>query len=397
MWNKIKSWFTGRPAAPSSPEPAASAEVRGARANSLPPIPIIPADAPDNPYKVPLLDVQPVTQHMLSTSQDPQCATNAISFRDEDGTCFIGMPPSDERVIKAELRYPVDAVLLDGAMYLPQEMEHKWALFYHGGKILFVRSWTRQVRVIADTQIENGVLTIPSISGVFVDAKEPAEFTVRVVDYLLRTLVLGMGELSPIPPELFDAPEQAALFCMSLYGKHARFATASDYTSPRPIPQPLRTYSLFHVALARGDRQVVDKYLAQGVPFELLAQDGFPPLFWGMARQEDDMLLYLLERGSPIDVRSSEGATALMIAAQNRSLPRVELLLSRGADPNAVDERGFTALHRAAEMGELEIVKRLLAKGARTDLLAMGFTPRELAEKRKEQAIVSLLDAHSGL
>lgn len=396
MWKKIKSWLTGQPAGPApSTDPGTSTGSRRASGNSLPTIPIIPADSPDNPYKVPLLDVQPVTQHMLSTSQDPQCASNAISFRQEDGTCFIGMPPSDARVTEADLRYPVDPVLLDGAMYLPQEMEHKWALFYHGGKILFVRSWTRQVRVIAETRIENGLLTIPSISGVFADTAEPAEFTVRVVDYLLRTLVLEMGELAPIPPELFTAPEQAALFCMSMYGKHAKFATASAYTSPSPIPQPLRTYSLFHVALARGDRERVDKYLSQGVPFDLLAQDGFPPLFWAMARKEDDMILYLLERGSPIDVRSSEGATALMVSVQNRSLPRVELLLSHGADPNAVDQRGFTALHRAAEMGETEAVKRLLAKGARTDLLAMGLSPRDLAEKRKEQAIVSLLTAHS--
>jgi hypothetical protein len=396
MWKKIKSWFASQPPAPApSPEPAALAGSRGSGGGSVPSIPIIPADSPQNPYKVPLLDVQPVTQHMLSTSQDPQCAKNAISFRDEDGTCFIGMPPSEQRVTKVDLRYPVDPVLLDGAMYLPQEMEHKWALFYHGGKILFVRSWTRQVRAIADTRIENGVLTIPSISGVFADTEEPAEFTERVADYLLRTLVLEMGELAPISPALFAAPEQAALFCMSLYGRHARFATASAYTSPRPIPQPLRTYSLFHVALARGDRASVDKYLAQGVPFDLLAQDGSPPLFWSLARKEDDMLLYLLERGSPIDVCTNEGATALMQSVQARSLPRVELLLSRGADPNAVDHRGFTALHRAAEMGEIEVVKRLLEKGARTDLLAMGLSPRDLAEKREEQAIVSLLVARS--
>lgn len=405
MWDRIKRWYSGpkadasssSPPDSSSPEalsPEASSPARSS-AGSLPPIPVIPADSPTNPYKVALLDVQNVTQHMLATSQNPQCAANAISFTREDGTSFLGAEPQNQTVIPSSLRYPVDPELQDGVLYTPSEMEHKWAVFYLRGKILFVRSWTREVKVVAETQIANGELLLPSIRGAFTGGEESADFTTRIADFLLRTLVLKKGELAPIPAELFSQPQTAAMWCMSMYGSHARFATDRAYTSPSPITEPLRSNSMFHIAVARGDRKAVEEHLAQGASLRLLSQDGMPPLHWALARKEDDMLLYLLERGSPIDVRSDEGATALMQAVQARSLARAALLLQRGADPNAVDKRGFTALHRACEMGELEIVRLLLEKGARKDLAAQGLTPRDLAVQRKEQAIISLLDSRT--
>ena len=48
-------------------------------------------DSADNPWGVPLLDVRPVTLGTLSFSADPLCASNAISFGQDDGTGFIGL------------------------------------------------------------------------------------------------------------------------------------------------------------------------------------------------------------------------------------------------------------------------------------------------------------------
>ena len=37
-------------------------------------------EAADTPWGVPVLDVRAVTENMISTSADPQCAANALSY-----------------------------------------------------------------------------------------------------------------------------------------------------------------------------------------------------------------------------------------------------------------------------------------------------------------------------
>ena len=53
------------------------------------------------------LDVRAVTQHMISTSADPQCAANAISFGRDDGSAFAADEPAFLRVICALIHFRV--------------------------------------------------------------------------------------------------------------------------------------------------------------------------------------------------------------------------------------------------------------------------------------------------
>jgi hypothetical protein len=329
---------------------------------------------------------------MLSSSRDQRCAENALSFRKDDGTGFIGVAPHVARRVPAGLRFRVDRTLADGALFLPEEMEEKWALFFHRGQIVCVRSWTRQVEAVADARVAGDFLEVTAIRGALGPEDEEPPFSVRVLDFLLRSHALDMVYPAPLPPGLEQDPASAALWCMSWFGNRAHFAT------PQPLPevppeQPLRTHSLLHIAVARGDVAGVRRFLDAGVPADLLARDGLAPLHWALAREDTALLGVLLERGSPVDVRSSEGATPLMNAAQARSVEKVTFLLDHGADPNAADGRGFTSLHRAAEMGEREIVRMLLDRGASPHPEAQGHTPRSLAASRGEVAIVELLDS----
>src|SRR5262249_17344803 len=139
---------------------------------------------------------------------------------------------------------------------------------------------------------------------------------------------------APLPEQPGDLQE-AAMWCFSAFGRRALFAAA---TAPRQAPpsRPLRTDSLFHIAVARGDTDAVLAHLKAGVPITLIARDGLPALHWALSSSSDRMVGYLLDQGCDVDVRSTEGATALMIAAQ-KPQPRPELieqLLDREADVN---------------------------------------------------------------
>ncbi len=351
-------------------------------------------EAKENPWGVRMLDVRQVTQNMMSTSADEKIAANAMSFLQDDGTGFIGVSPESDRVIEAKLTFPIDRILADGPLFIPNVMEHKWAIFYHGGDIICVRSWTREVRVVARVKGHGDHIDIVEIRGVFIDEKpEDPDLTIRTLDYLLRSHVLGDVYPVPLPPSLKEKPGDVAMRCMSMFGNMAFCAT--PHTIARCDPEaPLRSMSLLHIAVARCDVPEIERHLAAGVPIDLLGFDGLAPLHWALLLEDTSMVSLLLDRGSPVDVRAGNGETPLMNAANEGKLEHVSFLLDHGADVNARDGRGHTALHRAAYQGHVDVGKRLLERGAQPDVDVDGETPLSLAESQDETVFAEMLRSH---
>jgi hypothetical protein len=347
-------------------------------------------EASDNPWGVRVLDVRPVTLTMISVSEDPRCAENAVSYGKEDGSRFARELPEVKRTIELNLRFRIDRLLPDGVLFTPGQMEHKWALFVARGQLIIVRSWRRQVFALVELEQNGDHVVLRSLRGALLGDGEPADLTERMVDFLLRSHVLKLPYPAPLPPGMSEAPETAALWCMNTYGNLASFATEEPLARVEPA-KPLRSHSLLHINVARGDTAAVQRCLQQGIPIDLLAGDGLAPLHWAIAEKSGKTLELLLDSGSPVDVRSDEGSTALMLAVQARCLQQARLLLDRGADVNAADARGFTSLHRAAEMGQLELAKLLMTHGASPHAAAGEHTPLSLARARGEQAMEALL------
>jgi hypothetical protein len=182
-------------------------------------------EAADTPWGVRVLDVRPVTQNMISTSADPECAANAISYDREDGSSFEQQEPVTQRVIGAMIPFRVEMPLRDGALFRPRVMEHKWAIFHRGGRILFVRSWTRKLHVAAHVSQKENCIEIARIRGVFTDEDESPLFTTMVADFLLRSHVLGMLHPAPLPEGMEQSPVQAAFWCFQMFGNLALCAT----------------------------------------------------------------------------------------------------------------------------------------------------------------------------
>jgi hypothetical protein len=380
MWNRIKNLFGGRGGGGGKAKEDDAAD----RVKWL--------DASANPWGVPVLDVRPVTLTMLSFTQSRKLAENAVSYGKEDGSSFVGQSPPTQRTVPAALRYRVDRMLADGVLFVPETMEHKWAIFARDNRILCVRSWLREVHVTADVRIvDAGYGEITSITGVFAADDEPPDFTARTLDYLLRTHVLNEEYPVPLLDGIADDPKAAAMACMSYFGNMAHFATPHALPT-RDVPaRPLRTVSLLHLAAVRGETSAAAAALDAGVPIDIRAYDGLPPMHWALIPDGTEMLAFLLSRGGAVDARGEQGSTPLMSAIQQRKDATVRFLLDHGADVNAADARGFTALHRAAEMGQLEIARLLLERGATRDVQAEGHTPLSLAKFRNETAVIELL------
>jgi hypothetical protein len=338
------------------------------------------------------LDVSPLTQTLLATSTIEDHAKNSVSYGQEDGLVFSNDTLADEREIPARLVYRIDRVLAPGALYLPRDMDHKWALFYHNNRIICVRSWLRKTVAVGEVELSKETATITKIRGTLGGDEEDPDFTIRAFDFLIRSHALGEVFPAPLPRDLNNKPKGAAMWCFSEFGRPARLATAQKFEALIP-ERPLRTHSMLHIAVARGDVAAVETYLKSGIPIDLIAADTLTPLHWALAASDTKMTELLLNLGSPVDVRSSEGVTPLMTACQNGSLDQIAILIDRGAHANESDNRGFTALHRAAEGGHAEIVRLLLAHGAKPFVEAHSHTPLSFAEKRGHKEIIAILSA----
>ncbi len=287
--------------------------------------------ADQNPFGVAILDLTPVTQDLTAWSSDPVCASNAISFGGDDGSTFVGVLPRDPTSVALDLRYPTDDVLADGPLFLPSHMEQKWALFLRDGKLIFVRSWRREVVAIADVSVANGEAILSRLTGSVAGGAELRPE--RVVDFLVRTHVLGEPFPAPIDGAEGRDLTQLAHECFSLFGRFATCATPHEVPH-RPPRRPLRSYSLLHLAIARGDIEAAARHVASGVPIDLLAADGLAPLHWASVCADGVALEWLLEHGAQVDAPSAEGATPLMNAVQARRSEHVERLLAHGVWAN---------------------------------------------------------------
>ncbi|PSL29061.1 ankyrin repeat domain-containing protein [Chitinophaga ginsengisoli] len=349
----------------------------------------LPWIAPENnPWRLHLLDLRPVADRMLSTSKDERMAQNAVSYGSEDGLVFLGQAPVIPVEMTANLTFPVDGQLYPGVLFTPEAMEHKWAIYFHDDKLIFVRSWMRQVYVVAQTRQENGMLIVESVQGSF--GEENPAHTLSILQFLMTGYVRNQIVPVPLPEEIKNDTRTAAMWSFSMFGKLAKVGVFDEqFKAQSDIP--VRSHTLLHIAAAKGDLAAITSLHQKGYNLDARAGDGLTVLQWSISVEGTAVLEHLLALGAHPDARSTEGATALMNAVQSNRSDALQLLIKAGADVNAKDDRGFTALHRAAEMGHLELAKVLLAAGADKHVVAQGHTPVSLAEARQEAAMIQLL------
>lgn len=343
--------------------------------------------AADSPWGIELLDLRPIAQAMLSTSKDKRMAENAVSYGGEDGSSFWGQMPQDTRKVEMSLSYPIQNKLYPGILFTPHTMEHKWAIYFDGQFIYFVRSWLREVYAVAETRQSNNQLILENIQGHFFDVEEDAKSTEAIAHFLLLTHALD--ELAPVPlmNDMKDTTYVAGLWSFSLCGNMGLVGVFDNELRIAPRKE-MCTHSLLHLAVADNNIDAVKKYLAEGYDMHTPAGDGLTPLHWTL---NAETLSELLKLGANPNVRSREGATPIMNAVQSENIEQLKILLEAGADINAQDNRGFTSLHRAAEMGKSEIVKYLLQHGADRNIVAQGYTALALAEVVKNEEIINIL------
>ncbi|MCC2677340.1 MAG: ankyrin repeat protein [Ramlibacter sp.] len=154
---------------------------------------------------------------------------------------------------------------------------------------------------------------------------------------------------------------------------------------------------LFEASAAGDMRRVTQVIESKGSGIVNFQVDptGATPLLRAVEFKRFEVAKYLLSHGANVDPEDSKKGTPLMHAAYLGDTAMVELLLKAGADPNKQEARfGDTPLTFAAWKGHEQAVKLLLDAGASpATKTANGETARQLAEGKRFEGIVRLLDA----
>ncbi len=326
-------------------------------------------EADKSAWGVRVLDMRPMlARGWISVSKTIQESKDACSFGDEDGTAFIDCEPPSPRSLEVDLRYELDARLYDGALYQPTEdkMNQKWAIFVVRGQLVFVWTWKREVRVVADFEQDESGLRVTRARGYFLQEDESEDFTRRALDFLIRVYALHTVYPAPIPELMTDSdPERLAIETIGAFGTGAYYGADEVVISEAPIV-PLRSNSLLFFALRRGD---VDASRA------------------------------LLDAGLCPDLASREGPRFLVLVAYRGNLELCRLLIERGARADGVHDHNrlqMTPLYHAAASGHLDVCAFLLECGADPNFPVSGVTPFRIAVNRGRHDIAALIRRAGG-
>lgn len=348
-----------------------------------------------NPYGVPLLDLRPITFQLGSDIED-SALKHLDSYSMEDGASFSGLSPETvdgkNRFVSCDLCYQTDGKLYPGSLFVPQTPEDRWAIFFDGEYLYFVRSWSRTLVAKAKVVQQENSIQIVEIEGAITDSGiETDNQTIALVNFLMLSHVLNETAPVPLLNELESEPNRAAVWAFSIFGHRAKVGVFNE-DALFDSAQQVRSTTAYHIAIANNDDGSVKLILDQNlVEKNLLAQDGFTPIHWALYTDHFDMMKLLVEKGVNVNHLSLNMTTPLMDAVELKSEKGVDALLALGADVHCGDQQGFTALHRAAAMGQEQIVKALLMQGADPfQKSTEGLSAVDLATERKHEAVMAL-------
>lgn len=146
----------------------------------------------------------------------------------------------------------------------------------------------------------------------------------------------------------------------------------------------------------QGQVDALRQQLAAGADVNTRLNDGSTALHWAVLRDQQEVVVALLEAGADPVALNRNGVSPLFLAVQNGNVGIVSSLLEAGADPNTLSETGETILMTAASTGKPEVVALLLEAGALVDARDPEFkqTALMIAVREGQTAVVEQLLRH---
>ena len=162
----------------------------------------------------------------------------------------------------------------------------------------------------------------------------------------------------------------------------------------------LRNYglSLLHRASRRGQVEIARMLIERGVDVTAQNNDGWAPLHLALVYGEVEVARMLIERGADVTAQNNDGWTPLHLASQRGQVEVARMLVEHGADAAAQSKHRETPLHLALQWGQVDAGCMLIEHG-RADVTAQnndGDTPFHLMSSWEETILVSARSSWAG-
>lgn len=193
--------------------------------------------ATQSPFGVDIWDCRAFTHNMVSTTRSAEIASKFARLRSSRGEEYKGRRPREAGTVSCSLTYACPERPLDGPLFKSEQMEDKWDIYLFNDVLYFARSWTGDLLFCASTRFDSDWMRLTCI---VVDGDQAPEFALRVVDYLVKSHILGRNALHPLPPELPKVADAIAAYSFSMFGRRCSFGTYADTTTIE-VPMAIRT------------------------------------------------------------------------------------------------------------------------------------------------------------
>lgn len=154
------------------------------------------------------------------------------------------------------------------------------------------------------------------------------------------------------------------------------------------------------VAAGKGDVELLQEFVNQGLNIDSFGTLGVTPLYWAIREGNVSGFHKLLELGADPNVQFEDGGSILRWAVRNQKSDFLKLALEFGADPNqrssiANETPIFQSLDFISPLGELTALKLLLENGANPNAQNNRGVPLILiaANSMRFDAVYELLNA----
>lgn len=191
----------------------------------------------ENPFGVEVLDCRHFAQSMVATTGDERLAGLFLDLRGSDGAQHRGREPEGPVMIACDLRYPPAGEVGDGPLFRAEAMEDKWDIYHHEGRLYFARSWSGVLEYTAEVAFGDAATVVSAVTARRPAVGDEPGFAVAVVDFLIRSHLLGMMVPHPLPESEGRDPRKLALWSFSLFGCRGLAGMLGDTTQVQPLPR----------------------------------------------------------------------------------------------------------------------------------------------------------------
>jgi hypothetical protein len=179
----------------------------------------LPVDGEEVSY----LDCRPFCLTMSSLTGDKETVNTFGRLRSDNGGYFRGKTPANHGQLDCAITIPFTGILKNGPLYKATQMEDKFDIYHYDGMLYFARSWSGLLLIKANVSLEKDGLKISQID--YDKNYYDASYCLAVMAYLLKSHMLDMVVLHPLPSKIGNNIRDILLYSFSEFGRRGWFAS----------------------------------------------------------------------------------------------------------------------------------------------------------------------------